>query len=495
MARRLGINDRVAVIDIGSNSIRLVVFDRPWRAFVALFNEKVQCALGRGLSATGRLNPEGVALALPNLARFTRLAEEMGVRRLDLFATAAVRDAADGPAFVAEVEALCRNPVRVLSGEQEAHLSALGVVAGIPDADGLAGDLGGGSLEFVAIDGGVPGARATLALGPFRLLDAYRADPEATVRAVDDELAAHAWLDDFRGRTFYPVGGVWRAIARIRMEQIGYPLQIIHTYTVPRKELESLARVIRGLGPRSLAQLSGLSRRRAETLPLGAMVLERLLRRVRPKRVMFSAYGLREGYVFDTLPPEEQAKDPLIVAAMDAGARESRFGGLGEDLYTWTAPLFPDETPAQARLRQAACHLSDTVWRAHPAYRADQAMLAMLRSPYVGLDHAGRAFLAVAAYARYEGVPEGRQLDPALTLLDAEGTRQAVRLGLALRLAYTICGGARDMLRRTRLHFDNRTPRLTLPDDCRVPGGDAVERRLNALARAFDATGARIILP
>jgi exopolyphosphatase/guanosine-5'-triphosphate,3'-diphosphate pyrophosphatase len=492
LARRLGISDRVAVIDIGSNSIRLVVFDRPWRAFVALFNEKVQCALGRGLSATGRLNPEGVELAIPNLMRFTRLAEEMGVRRLDLFATAAVRDARDGPAFVADIERRCRYPVRVLSGEEEAHLSALGVVAGIPDADGLAGDLGGGSLEFVAIDGGVPGARATLALGPFRLLESYRSDPEATVRAVDEELAALQWLDDFRGRTFYPVGGVWRAIARIRMEQIGYPLQIIHTYTVPRKELEALARVIRGLGPRSLAQLSGLSRRRVETLPLGAMVLERLLRRVRPKRVMFSAYGLREGYVFDTLPAQEQAKDPLVVAAEDAGAREARFGDLGEDLFAWTAPLFADETPAQARLRRAACHLSDIAWRAHPAYRADQAMLQMLRAPYVGLDHPGRAFLAITAYARYEGVPE-RQLDPALALLDPDAARQAIRLGLALRLAYTISGGARDMLRRTKLQFDNRTPRLTLPEDCRVPGGDAVERRLNALARAFDAAGARIL--
>ncbi|MBM3485888.1 MAG: Ppx/GppA family phosphatase [Alphaproteobacteria bacterium] len=484
---------RVAVIDIGSNSIRLVVFDRPWRAFVAIFNEKVLCGLGRGLGETGRLNPDGIALALPNLVRFARLAEAMDVGRLDLFATAAVRDATDGASFVAEVERRCGHRVRILSGEEEARLSAQGVVAGIPDADGLAGDLGGGSLELVEIDRGRPGDHATLALGPFRLMERFRREPARTIAEIDAALGATPWLDRLRGRTFYPVGGAWRGLARIRMAQIDHPLRIIHTYAVARKELEALSRLIGTMSARSLAQLAGLSRRRIETLPLAAIVLERVLRHMRPKRVVFSAYGLREGYMFDLLDAGERRRDPLIAAAEDIARREGRFGDLGDDLVRWTDALFAGEGPETARLRHAACHLSDLAWRSHPDYRAEQAMLHMLRAPFVGLDHPGRAFLAVTAYARYEGIPEPENLDRALSLLEPDARRDAIRLGLALRLAYTISGGARDILALARLEMDEGSPRLVLPDEIRVPGGDAVERRFNALARSFDAAGARIL--
>jgi exopolyphosphatase/guanosine-5'-triphosphate,3'-diphosphate pyrophosphatase len=132
---------RVAVIDIGSNSIRLEIFDGLTRAFCPLFNEKVICALGRDLKSTGRLSEKGAELALINLPRFTRMARGMGAARIDMLATAAVREAENGAEFIAEVERRCGQEVRVLSGAEEARISALGVLAGIPDADGIMGDL------------------------------------------------------------------------------------------------------------------------------------------------------------------------------------------------------------------------------------------------------------------------------------------------------------------------------------------------------------------
>ena len=163
--------DSVAVIDIGSNSLRLVVYDAPRRAAHTLLNEKVMCGLGRGLERTGRLNPEGVVQAKANLQRFVALARAAGAARIDVLATAAVRDAEDGADFVNDVEKRLSIRVRVLPGAEEGRLSALGVLAGIPDAAGVVGDLGGGSIELAAIGNGRVGSVATLPIGPLRLIE------------------------------------------------------------------------------------------------------------------------------------------------------------------------------------------------------------------------------------------------------------------------------------------------------------------------------------
>ncbi|MFO1057631.1 MAG: Ppx/GppA family phosphatase [Dongiaceae bacterium] len=477
---------RVAVVDIGSNSIRLVVFERPGRAPLPLFNEKVLCGLGRGLDGTGRLNEAGVESALGNLVRFVQLARAMGVARLDLLATAAVRDAANGPAFVAEVERRCAVAVRVLSGEDEARLSALGVVSGIPAADGLMGDLGGGSLELVALDRGRLGRRATLPLGPLRLADSTEGDRDAARATIDRHLATVDWLPDLRGRNFYPVGGAWRTLARIQMEQAGYPLHVIHQYRIGRRAAEDLARVIGRLGKRSLTGIGGLTRRRMETLPFAAMLLERVLRLSRPERVVFSAYGLREGHVFDALPAAEQAKDPLIEAARELAAAEDRFGPMGDRLDEWLAPLFADEDAEQRRLRLAICHLSDLAWREHPDYRPQYAFDRVLHLQLSAIDHPGRVAAAIAVAVRYGADLDLAEMAPVLPLLDGPERRRAQLIGLALRLAYSLSGATPTLLGRTRLSLAPDALRLHLPDDGSVLSGEAVERRLEALGRAIE---------
>lgn len=483
---------RIAVIDIGSNSIRLVVYDRLYRSPIPIFNEKVLCGLGRGLGASGNLNEGGIGLALQNLVRFVRLTAAMGVERLDMLATAAVREAANGPEFVAEVEQRCAHPVTVLSGDDEARLSALGVLSAFPRAEGLMGDLGGGSLEVVELSAGHVGRAATLPLGPLRFIGSDGEDRTATGRVIDDEIARLGWLSKRAAQTFFPVGGAWRALARIHMEQVGYPVHVIHGYSLPFAEAEKLARVVAGLGPRSLVRIPGMPRRRLDTLPVAALLLERLIRQVRPKSVTFSAFGLREGRLFEQLSPQEQAEDPLLAGATEVAAHDSRFGDIASALVAWTDPLFAGEEPAKSRLRVAACHLSDIAWRDHPDYRATHTLARILRLPLAGTTHRDRAFLGYTAFIRYGGGADNDDSRFARAVLRPKSAGRAEALGRALRLAYTLSGGTKEILSRSALKLEDGALTLMLPSDGSVPVGEVVERRCGALADALAARGFRI---
>jgi exopolyphosphatase/guanosine-5'-triphosphate,3'-diphosphate pyrophosphatase len=476
---------RIAVVDIGSNSIRLVVFDGLVRAPSLLFNEKVLCGLGRGLNDSGRLNEAGVESALVNLARFVRLAEAMEVDRLDLLATAAVRDAVNGREFVAAVREHCGVPVRILSGGEEAKFSALGVVSGIPGADGLMGDLGGGSLELVGLDRGRLGAHVTLPLGPLRVGEVAIGDRDAARQLIDRTLSNVAWLKDLRGRDFYAVGGAWRSLARIHMDQTGHPLHIIQQYRIGRREAEDLLRIMASLGRRSLAAISGLPRRRVDTLPFAALLLERLLRQARPESIVFSAFGLREGYLYSQLPAVLRRQDPLLAGARELADRDWRFGSLGTMLADWSDPLFPGESEPERRLRHAVCVLSDTAWRDHPDYRAHQAFGRIVHLPIGGIDHPQRVFAGAAVAIRYAGSIDPVARDPVLRLIDEATMTRALVLGLTLRLAYSLSGATPHLLRETALKLNGDRLTLHLPKNGTVMHGEAVSRRLEALGRVL----------
>src|SRR5579863_3721952 len=282
---------RIAVVDVGSNSLRLVVFERLGAALLPLLNEKVMCALGRAIATTGRLSPEGVELAFANLQRFVALARALGVDHLAIIATAAVREASDGREFAAEAERRCGVPVRIVSGAEEARLSAAGVLAGIRAADGVVGDLGGGSVELVRVDAGgaaVPGTPAlaggrpgtgagvSLPLGPLRLAE-LEDNRRALVETIERALGGASVLREAAGKTLYLVGGAWRAIARLHMEQTRYPLHIIHQYTIPRRSAEGFLDMMAGQSRRSLERITSISRRRLDVVPIAALILGRLI--------------------------------------------------------------------------------------------------------------------------------------------------------------------------------------------------------------------------
>lgn len=476
---------RIAVIDVGSNSLRLVVYERLDATLLPLLNEKVMCALGRGIAATGRLNPDGVALAFANLQRFVALARALTVDHLAIIATAAVREAEDGADFAAEIEERCGVPVRIIDGGEEGRLSAAGVLAGIPDADGVAGDLGGGSVELVRVDGtGAPmiGAGISLPLGPLRLVE-FGDNRKAVIEQIERGIAAAPMLRECAGRTLYLVGGAWRAIARLHIEQARYPLHIIHQYTIQRRTAEAFLDVVGAQSRRSLERVTGMSRRRLEVVPLAATILRRLVAAGRPERLVFSAFGLREGYAYGVLPAAERA-DPLIAAAMAMAHHQSRPGSDGDRLQRWIMPVFLRLDAAKHRLYRVACWLSDTAWSEHPDYRAEHAFLRSLRMPVGAIEHTERAFIALALHARYGGAADDPVKAGALHLLDADAAAEARALGLALRLAYTLCGGALNLLDQVSLGRDGNALVLELPATGSLFVGEAVQRRLDALGRA-----------
>jgi exopolyphosphatase/guanosine-5'-triphosphate,3'-diphosphate pyrophosphatase len=478
--------DCVAVIDIGSNSLRLVVYDAPRRAARTLLNEKVMCGLGRGLEKTDRLNPEGVTLAKANLQRFVALARAAGASRIDVLATAAVRDAEDGAEFVNDVEKRFAIRVRVLPGAEEGRLSALGVLAGIPNASGLAGDLGGGSVELAAVGNGKVGTVTTLPIGPLRLIEV--ADNERALKdTIDRHLDSVGWLGRFDQPRFYAVGGAWRAIARLHMEHNNYPLHIIQSYTLSRDQAFNFLDVMANQSRKSLEKISTISRKRLEVVPLASRILSRIMRRIGATDLVFSAEGLREGHLYSLMGAEQHDADPLLAACLEEAQANARFGEDSDALVEWTAPLFPKEPVGQERLRRAAALLGDIAWRHHPDYRADLAMRHVLYMPVGGLTHPERVFLGSAIAARYGGFATFESLAP-LRLLD-EAQRDAARAtGLALRLAYTLTGGVPGLLRGSSLRMTDAKVTLNVPSNHALLLGEAVQRRLDALGRALGRT-------
>ncbi len=477
--------DRIAVIDIGSNSLRLVVFERLGATLLPLLNEKVMCGLGRGIARTGRLNREGVELALANLQRFVALARALKVDHLTGIATAAVRDASDGQAFAAEIERQCGLPVRIVDGAEEARLSAAGVLAGIPGADGVVGDLGGGSVELVRIAGGKKpaiGEGISLPLGPLRLAE-FADSPRAMLDAIKRSVASAGLLRTAYGKPLFLVGGAWRAIARLHMEQAHYPLHIIHQYTVHRRSAEAFLEVLAGMSRRSLERIITVNRKRLELVPLAALILRELIAGGAPEQIVFSAYGLREGYAYGLLPAQPDI-DPLIAACIGVAISQSPGRSDGDLLERWTAPIFGELPAVSRRLHRAACWLSDIAWTEHPDYRAEQAFTRSLRMPIGAINHQERVFIAAVLHARYGGAPDDPIKAPTRSLLDDREAAEARSLGLALRLAYTLCGGALDLLHEVELSRTNGAIVLELPTGGLFQG-EAVERRLAALGRAL----------
>lgn len=473
---------QVGLVDIGSNSVRFVVYDGIVRAPMPKFNEKVMCGLGRGLKVDGNLGDGEMRQALAALERYFALARAMGLETLDVFATEAVRAAANGPAFVAEIEARFATRVAVLTGDDEGRFAALGVASHFPDADGVVGDLGGASLELAEIGAGEVGRATSFPFGPFRVMG-EAGSRKAQGIAIEERLAAE-FASGRAERTFYAVGGAWRAFAKLAMARLDHRFHIVDGYALDGATALQLAALASRRSQLAAADLAHVSKRRQETLPAAALVLAATLRALRPARVVFSASGVREGRLFAHLDAATRARDPLLEMAERYGSVEARFGGVGRELVRWTAALFPDETRRARRLRIAACHLSDVAWSTHPDYRAGYALDRVLHLPLPGLDHAARAWLGLAVHARYRGGLDAPQAQEARALAGLEG-EAALVLGHALQLAYRLSGATAHLLAASRIERDADCVRLILPDDGSLPLGDAVERRLATLAKAL----------
>jgi len=473
---------RFGVVDLGSNSVRLVVYEGLLRNPHAIFNEKAVLGLGRGLHSTGLLNEEAAAQTLTVLGRYHALARGMGADPVEVLATAAVRDASNGQAFMASLaEIMPGARVTVLSGDEEARFSAEGLLLGVPQADGVLGDLGGGSLELVRLVQGRIMETISLPIGTIRLAERAEGDMVRARGVAEAELKRVPWLGGGAVKDLFLVGGTFRAMARMHIAQTGYPLSIVHHYAIRREEARDLAGVMMNAPRKSLERMPAAPSKRVGDLPFAAVVMRRLLRASGAARVVFSANGLREGWYGRRLHAAERMRDPLLAAAQEIGLRLGRDAGLPPALLRWTEPLV-EEGDTEPALRTAACWISDNGALDHPEYRAEQAFFRLLRLHGVGLDHHARAFLALVAALRYEADPTAAYLAPARLLLSAASVRRAEILGAALRLAFTLSGGVPSLLDATLLERRGRRLTLRLEQGAGVFAGESVLRRLEALA-------------
>ena len=485
---RLDHGPPIAVIDIGSNSVRLVIYEGLTRAPTALFNEKALCGLGREVQSTGLLAADAVDHALATLKRFQALCERVGVKKTLSIATAACRDAKNGSAFIRQAERTLRGQIEILSGSREAELTALGVISGVHHADGVVGDLGGGSLELVDVHGTRARHGLTRPLGGLALADISSKSLKKAEKFVKKTLTGLPVLRGCTDRSFYAVGGTWRSLARLHMWQTGYPLHVMHGYAIPAEETLEFSRLVHRVNVETLSNIDVVASARRPLLPYAALVLEYVLRIGKPRQVVFSALGVREGLLYSLLRESERKKDALIEAARHLNQLRSRSPRHGEELIAWTDRFMAssglEETAEERRLRHAACLLADIGWRAHPDYRGEQSLNIIAHGGFTAIDHPGRAYLALAVFYRHVGLIMDDELSPRLRELASTRMLDRARvLGAALRLAYVISAAMPGVLVKTPLAVERHRLALRLPGVYAALAGERVLNRLRAVAR------------
>lgn len=472
-----------AIVDIGSNSVRLVVYAGTTRIPAVVFNEKVMAGLGKGIGSGEPLTEAAQDRALSALERFYLLTRQMGVSRTRVVATAAVRDASNGAEFLNRVRAIGFKP-ELLTGKQEGQMAGQGVLSAIPEADGIVGDLGGGSLELVDVRDGAVRRSASLPLGVLRVAPLLKKGDGALARKVARAVSDAGFAELGRKRPFYMVGGSWRALARLDMLLTRYPLPITHHYSLAPRRLPELEKMIEEVGKADLKTLPSLSVSRVPALPAATAVLGDLVETIRPSGLLVSSFGIREGLLYDALSPAVRKLDPLIEAARQIGAELGRFPEHGDVLDRWIASIFDDDPPDMARLRHASSLLSDIAWQTNPDFRAERGVDIALHGNWVGIDGPGRVIMAQALFSNFGGGRNFGTMEVA-RLATAEQLTRASQWGLAMRLAQRLSGGLVTSLERSRLVRRGDTLRLELRRDDEALYGETVERRHKTLAAAL----------
>ena len=465
------------------------------RSLVTIFNEKALCGLGREVQTTGLLAPDAVNKALTSLRRFRALCRVMKVGRVQAIATAACRDASNGADFIDRAERICGVPIEILSGPREAKLSALGVVSGVHKPDGIVGDLGGGSLELIDVHGNRVRGGVTLPLGSLALQDLSHKSLKRAERIVKAELADITQLKAGRGRTFYAVGGTWRALARIHIIQSEYPLGVMHGYSVPAPDALDFARRLRRLvSTNMLANIEAVADARRPLLAYAALVLEYIIRVARPKTIVFSTFGVREGLLYEKLPEAERSRDGFVCAAQKLNELLSRSARHAHELIEWTDRLVRvvklRETNEDRRLRHAACLLSDIGWRVHPDHRGEETLNLITNGNFGSISHQGRAFVALSVFYRYAGLSEQNEPPEIMRGLVPPSMLERARvLGAAFRVAHLISAARTGVLPATHFRSDGR--KLTLVFEHRLVDlvADRVGSRFEQLARLVGRSG------
>jgi len=481
-------SQKVGVLDIGSNSIRLVIYKGLDRVPIPVFNEKVLCSLGENLEKNGRLSEVGCRIAIDNIARFTKLVKRMKLLEFHVLATAALREAVNGSEFAAELERRFNLRINILSGKSEATLSALGVLSAFPNLDGVIADLGGGSLELTNIENGKIQDRISLPLGSLRLRTLKDCSTSSLMLMIKDELSRVSWISKFNKRPIFAVGGSWRNLARMHMSADKYPLRIIHGYKIASPSFILFLEKITRSSLEELEAMGGVSKKRIREVTVSATILKSLLELGKNNSIIFSAFGIREGCIFKHMSSEEQKNDPLLINCEKIASSTRRFTLTSNELENWALPIFKNLDRHNRRLLKAACILSDFAWADHPSYRAQQAFLRILRFPAIGLTHDDKVFLALAILVRYGGNLSDFELEKWNELIPLERLRTALKIGTAIRLGITLSAGLEGLLQQIEMVKHKKTIVIRFTPEVIPISKEAITQKIENLSKHFNCS-------
>ena len=470
-----------AVIDIGSNTVRLVVYSGSRRAPGVWLNEKVTARLGRDLATSGKIPANAAKMALSGLARFSAILRDLEIEDVQCVATAAAREAKNGPQFLKKVRDLGLSP-RLLSGREEANISAMGVIGAFPGAEGLVADLGGGSLELVAIGDGTYHDGISTPLGTLRL-PALRAEGARPFRkSVNKELAQAAWVSK-KKNPLYLVGGTWRALALYAMHREKYPLTDPHAFHLTNEQAEKHCKKLAKMEPEKLANVPGITTSRAAGLPDAAAMLRVLLSALKPEGLIISSWGIREGLLFERLEPAAREQDPLLAAVTRFTAPRGASLNHATMIAGWTSRVVTPNGGGTERLRMATIMLALAQVRLEPNMRLKHSFDWAMDKRWIGLNHKGRALIGAALRGACNKPEPTKEL---LKLAPEEALREAASWGLAFRLCRRIGAGTRASMLTSRLSREGNRLVLWLDEERAELASDHVTSDLFALAKWLD---------
>lgn len=476
-----------AIIDIGSNTVRMVLYGGSLRAPMTLFNEKVTARLGRDIATRGELAPEAIELAMRALRRYALLLNDLGVTDIECVATAAAREASNGPAFLDEIRAIGLDP-QLLSGTEEARISAMGVLGAFPGAQGIVADVGGGSLELVVIGEGETGRSVSLPLGTLRLSQLRASNHGDLAKAIDTMLDDAGWSakdQKQERRPLYLVGGTWRSMAVYAMQARDYPLTDPHGFSLSYDDAKALAKTMTDSEPDDLSDMARITSMRASSLPDAGVLLTCLLQRLRPSQIVFSSWGLREGVLFDRLEPYARMQDPLLAGIAVFGDMRGAPPTMATRVAGWYAGAVPAGRYGSERLRLVATTLALASMQIEPNLRVPHAIEWALAKRWIGIEAHDRGMLAaaIAANANEYDLPDGVR-----SLASEEALEQAVCWGLAVRLCRRLGGRSRRSLDNSELRRDGDHLVLSLEESHADLYGASNKKDLRLLADRLDLT-------
>lgn len=473
---------RHAVIDIGSNSVRLVIYLIVGKTFIPIHNEKVLAALGRGVSETGKLWEPGVELALNSIKRYKLLINNLKIQSVDAIATAASRDASDGAEFIAYIKNVIGIPVRLINGFEEGYYSSIGVRSGATGASGIMGDLGGSSLELVDLQD--KGFKESYKLGPLAIGEMANLHIDGNIEKVRKiigiELQKSQAIKSCESDEFHAVGGAWRNLAQMHMDHKKYPLKILNNYTIDALEMREFCNFVIRLSRKTIEKVKGISQRRAESLPYAALLLNEIIDIGKPNQIVISSYGLREGVLTEHLGFNEKPLSDGIRALLHLDAEALSFA---DEAYKWLEPFLPLSVvgishESQRTLLMASCALSNIGMGLHPDHRGQLAYELVLRAPYPAASHTERIFLARTIARRYGEKPEDIDLNASSRLLNDEYAKIADFYGAGLRLAASLSSNSGAVLKQTKLVRMGNNLHIELSERLRDLISESVIKRL-----------------